>query len=280
MIQEGQLRKGIEGLNSFFGSKNQFGATLYAGFMSALVLLYEMPKWSKLFPAVISLFLAGMCVIIRCDGAAMSCAVSYLALVVFAAILNRKKHYSLSLTVLLLVGLAFVGALVAVYVPAVYQKNALLTRLNSILTNFSFTGRTDIWSAFLNNLSATHLFVGTGYIGQYFFYASFYGQVYEFSLHNAFVEVISAGGIPLVIFYLWLIVYGFVRIFRMKSSFTGLKAILIAVAMGFLAYSFIEVYIFYSARYVISAVATYLFACYPSFVDDGKKETRAEIVGI
>lgn len=228
---------------SFFGNRNTFGMLLTVGIISNIFLLF---KEKKIIYLPVFLLLYWNVILTDSTNSLLT---SIIFLIIFSMLIFRKK-------LIKKISFYFLGIALILFL---YYKGFFDGVLSFIqeddLTEFS--GRPEIWQAGLNTFIDNPLF-GVG-IGKSEHILSSSGlEVNQF--HNEFIEILVSGGIILLIIYLVLGLFLFIKLIELYSINKLIGSTFLAAFFSLVFSMFFESYGFFGIGFYSGIISIfYLF---------------------
>lgn len=260
---------------SFYRSKNVYGLILVPGCSALLFLAAQFKGWRRWLLVLGAIFITGNCLFIRCDDAFCACVGGLLVIGVYYWLKLFLNHKKIGISLLISLILVFILVVVLSFIPAVFENVSLFGKIHLFLSQFAtFSSRTEIWFGYFDSLKGIQFLFGKGAIGEYSYLALRDGIVESFSLHNGFIECFNTGGIVLVAFFFWIMVYNARLILRKVKGNRWATCMLFAIMVIIFLYGFGESNTPYTARNINTAGSALLLLLGPYCFEQGKTETN------
>lgn len=258
--------KWITDIHSFFGQKNAFGMAIFGSF-AACLLLAQQSKWFVKIPlwllAVVFFAETGL---IHCSTAAVAEVVTAVAFYLVLCFQNLRKHPAVAWSFLSFAFLCCAAMAGILNIPALYESNKYFAKVRDVILYPDYTGRVAIWETFFEKLNDRSVLFGWGSMGRLLNGYFMQHQFLDYSLHNAYIDVYSAGGYVLLLFYFWVLLQTLSSILKIRKLKPSLFAGSLALFVGCLIYGLTEANHFVFSSSSMTFVASFCVAAIPSTV--------------
>jgi hypothetical protein len=266
------IDKYAESMSSFFESKNGLGDIFFGGVIFSLVLAGDKRGLVRFVFALLSLFFAACCLLIRCDTAFVSALVVYFVFTVALLIHNIKNQHIIPTVLLVLVFLIFAAFLACIFVPKIYESVYFFSLLNGMFQQAFIRGRTYLWSAYFDTIDSFTSFFGQGLLGTYSIMMRLDGTIFPFPMHNGYLNLFNQGGIIFLGFYGYLLFVLFKNLAYIKKTNWSVYLVVLSSAIGFMCYSLAESIVLTLDSSLMSLFPTLLLVIAPTFYSQPKED--------
>ena len=237
-------------LRSFFDNKNTFGIYSLFSIISGIYLIFK-DKYKKI--TLLLLLSQLFSLIISFSRSALLLLFVFLFVFMILALrtknvfnIKEKNIFKFSVFVLL-----SITAFILLFYVFNYRFRDFVLRA-IIRSDFGDAGRTNYWQRGVELIDFNNLFDVIFGIGWSELNASGYSY-----LHNIYVEIFVVGGLAKIVFYLFIVVYGFHLFFIKRYNKSLAELFGLSILLSYLLYGFLESQIIFEL-----GIAPFLFVLY------------------
>jgi hypothetical protein len=264
-------------IRSLFPSKNAFGSFLLHALMISIYMIFiggmnfksKFEGRNKKWWLVIWIFLATMffaTLVFTMNKNSIGAALVFGFFIPLLVLYRKNRSFKFK-TILLSVyaGVLVTGILAISIVPSL--RNMASSFLSSV------DGRSELSHLFFQNLDGAQIFVGFGHTLSWRFYL-WSNEIGRYiilnNIHNAFYTILGEGGMLYLAFYVGLIIYNFVILFKRREK-NNASMIALAILISFVFSSFFESTALYITGSSGSALISILIVSIPLSLDETKE---------